>query len=139
MREAVGGSILFYIILGFLAIFIVFIALIMNYAACYRASNYVLTMLERTEGHISKGNPSDKAGDNTLYGALKERKYYNTLKVCCYEFKTSADEKPNSIYKIETEVKFDLPMIGVSLPLKIRNETKTIYGAGCTNPEYNCG
>ena len=137
MREAVGGSILFYIILGFLAIFIVFIALIMNYAACYRASNYVLTMLERTEGQVALGTRSDNAGDNTLYGALKERKYYNDLKVCCYQYNNSSDGKPSSVYKIETVVNFDLPMIGVSLKLPIRNETKTIYGTTC-NQAYIC-
>ncbi len=126
MREAIGSSILFYIILGFLALFIVFIALIMNYAACYRASNYVLTMLERSEGNV----PRDE-----LEAALRERNYYNSLTVCCYEFKNDADERPNSIYKIETQVDFELPMLGVSLPLKIRNETKTIYGVSC-NPAF---
>ena len=128
MREAVGGSILFYIILGFLAIFIVFIALIMNYAACYRASNYVLTMLERTEGQVHR---------DELEEALRERKYYNELTVCCYEFDSSSDNITSSIYKIQTQVNFDLPMIGVKLTLPIRNETKSIYATTC-NSEYIC-
>ena len=128
MREAVGGSILFYIILGFLAIFIVFIALIMNYAACYRASNYVLTMLERTEGQVSKSE---------LEEALRERSYYNTLTVCCHEYTNSSDNKTGSVYKIETQVNFDIPMIGLQLTLPIRNETKTIYATPC-NQAYIC-
>lgn len=129
MREAVGGSILFYIILGFLAIFIVFIALIMNYAACYRASNYVLTMLERNEGQVPKSE---------LENALRERKYYNELNVCCYQYNNSSDGKPSSVYKIETFVNFDLPMLGVSLRLPIRNETKTIYGTTCQGAYDKC-
>ena len=91
MREAIGSSILFYIILGFLALFIVFIALIMNYAACYRASNYVLTMIERTEGQVSKSE---------LEEALRERNYYNTLTVCCHEYTNSSDNKTEVIRKI---------------------------------------
>ena len=126
MREAVGGSILFYIILGFLAIFIVFIAIIMNYAACYRASNYVLTMLERNEGQVRKSE---------LENALRERNYYNKLDVCCYEFSNSSDKSVSSIYKIETQVNFDIPLIGIKGTMPIRNETKTIYATSC-NPEY---
>ena len=52
MRDAMGGSILFYIILGFIGIFIVFIAIIMNYASAYRTNNYVVNMIEQTEGTI---------------------------------------------------------------------------------------
>ena len=130
MREAVGGSILFYIILGFLAVFIIFIALIMNYAASYRASNYVLTMLERTEGQVNIGTQNDTSRDKTLYGALHERNYYNSLEVCCVENMNGA------IYKIQTVVNFELPMLGLNLDLPIRNETKTIYNVKCNYPEY---
>lgn len=131
MREAVGGSLLFYIMIGFIFVFIVFIAVIMNYSAAYRASNYVLTMIERTEGQVQIGSQnSSQANDGTLYGALKERKYYNTLGVCCTENSNGA------IYKITTVVDFKLPMVDVSLPLYINNETKTIYGVKCNTPAY---
>ena len=65
MREAVGGSILFYIILGFLAVYIVFIGVIMNYAATYRASNSVLTKIEQTEATTYVGTSGDSKTDNT--------------------------------------------------------------------------
>ena len=81
MREAVGGSMLFYIILGFLAVYIVFMGVIINYAATYRASNYVLTRLEQTEGKIELGTSNDTTDMNTLYGAVKSKKYYNKLSV----------------------------------------------------------
>ena len=127
MREAVGGSILFYIILGFLAVFIIFIALIMNYAAAYRASNYVVTMIERTEGEVSIGGNNSVAGDNTLYGALMERKYYNSLEVSCSENSNGA------IYKVSTKVPFKVPLLRVNLNLSIQNETKTLYKVKCKN------
>ena len=125
MREAVGGSMLFYIMIGFIFIFIVFIAIIMNYAAAYRASNYAITMIERTEGNVSVGNSSDSAGSNTIVGKLKARNYYNTLKITCSENSNGA------IYKVVTTVPFKLPLVEVELNLAIKNETKTIYNVKC--------
>lgn len=127
MREAVGGSILFYIILGFLVVFIVFIAMIMNYAAAYRASNYVLTMIERTEGNILVGTTNDNAGDDSIIGQLKNRRYYNSLEISCSQNTNGA------VYKVTTSVPFNLPIVNVNLNLDINNETKTIYGVECNN------
>ena len=117
MREAVGGSMLFYIILIFIFIYIVFIGVIMNYAATYRASNYVVTTLEETEGDVSK---------RQLVEALKTKNYYNSLTISCQE-----NSNGDAIYKVETVVNFDVPLMSISLPLKIKNETKAIYGVKC--------
>ena len=68
MREAIGGSVLFYIILGFLAVYIVFIGIIMNYAATYRASNFVITSIEQTEGYVTQDM-------NSLCESLRKRNY----------------------------------------------------------------
>lgn len=127
MKDAVGSSILLTIILAFLAIFIIFTAFIMNYAACYRASNYVLTMIERTEGNIPVGTSSDNANSNTIIGQLKARNYYNSLEIDCFENKNGA------IYKVKTSVPFNLPLIGVTLNLYVKNETKTIYNTQCNS------
>ncbi len=131
MREAVGGSILFYIILGFLAVYIVFIGVIMNYAATYRASNYVLTRIEQTEANIEVGLPSDTADKDTLYGVLRSRNYNNALSVCCYD----VGQTGNSIYKITTYVNFEVPLLGLDMKLNIKNDTKTIYGVRCSDRE----
>ncbi len=117
MREAVGGSILFYIILGFIAVYIVFIGIIMNYAATYRASNYVITALEQTEGNVSRSQ---------LESDLKSRNYYNDLSITCSE-NTNGD----AIYKVTTKVRFEIPLIGIAGNLNIKNETKAIYGVRC--------
>lgn len=136
MREAVGGSLLFYIMLSFIFIFIVFIAVVMNYAATFRASNYVLTRIEQTEGKVAIGTKNDKRctgnRDNcTLYSALKSMNYYNDLNVTCREI-TANGTIIGSVYTITTSVKFEVPLLGVDLPLYINNDTKTIYSARCT-------
>lgn len=117
MREAVGGSILFYIILGFLAVYIIFIGVIMNYAATYRANNHVVTAIEETEGNIDY---------RTLKDNLKSVSYYNALKVTC-----TNNSNNDAIYKVTTYVNFEVPLIGIDMRLTINNDTKAIYGVSC--------
>lgn len=130
MREAVGGSLLFYIIIGIIFVFIVFIGFIMSYAASYRASNYAITMLERTEGKADLGTSSDSSDKQTLYGQLRARKYYNDIIVCC------SDNDNGAVLRVKTFVPFNLPLIDVSLKIEITNETKTLYGIRCKDTSY---
>ena len=131
MKDAVGSSILLTIILAFLAIFIIFIAFIMNYATAYRASNYVVTMLERTEGNIDIGTKNNsKAGDDDLTGYLKQRLYHGDLFLVCN------DNQNGAVFKVTTMIQFDLPLIDVHLPIYINNETKTIYDVYCKDTKY---
>jgi len=129
MREAVGGSILFYIILVFLALYIVFIGIIINYAATYRASNYVLTQLEQTDGTVKYGSKNEQACDSanrnnnncSLYSALKALNYHNNLEVCYIQ------NAKGIVFKIRTSVDFQIPFFKINWSLPINNETKTIY------------
>lgn len=117
MREAVGGSMLFYIILIFIFIYIVFIGLIINYAATYRATNYVVTTIEETEGDVSF---------DTLKEDLKKRNYHNGLTVTC------SPNHDGAVYSVETYVTFEFPLIGIiNRNYPITNDTKTIYGEEC--------
>lgn len=135
MREAVGGSILFYIILGFIGVFIVFIAIIMNYASAYRTNNYVVNMIEQTEGRYTFG--TENKSENSLVGYLLRNSYNNGLVVTCSENKNGA------VYNVTTAIKFYIPLIDVGFPIKIVNDTKTIYGEWCTyngeqSPSIGC-
>ena len=117
MREAIGSSILFYIILTFIGIFIVFIAIIMNYASAYRTNNYVVNMIEQSEGQVQFNDSTD----SSLVGYLKSKNYNNGLTVTC---KHNAN---GSVFHIKTYVTFYIPIIEVGFPLEINNDTKTIY------------
>ena len=125
MREAVGGSLLFYIMIGFIFIYIVFIAVIMNYAATYRASNYVITALEESEGEVNR---------TTLIESLQDRNYYNDLSITCSE-----NSNGDAVYRVTTYVNFDVPLIDAHLRLAINNETKAIYGEPCKENATNGG
>ncbi len=125
MREAVGGSLLFYIMIGFIFIYIVFIGVIMNYAATYRASNYVVTALEESEGEVSR---------SSLIESLQNRNYYNDLSITCSE-----NSNGDAVYRVTTYVNFDVPLIDAHLRLAITNETKAIYGERCKENATNGG
>ena len=125
MKDGDGSSILFYIILGFIGIFIVFIAVIMNYASAYRTNNYVVTLIEQYEGY-KFGSSGDKTTDNTIVGYLKRNNYYNKVKVSCTEINNI-----NAVYSVETYVNFYIPLIDVGFPIPIKNDTKTLYNVNC--------
>lgn len=128
MREAVGGSMLFYIILIFIFIYIVFIGLIMNYAATYRASNYLITTIEETEGRVL----TDVSSSSKFCIDLRNRNYHNKVLISC-----NPNSNGDAIYKVQTFVTFELPLMGIDLDLAIKNETKAIYGVGCMIDEEN--
>ena len=54
MRDSIGGTVLFWIVLILLSVFIVFIALIIKYARVYKTKNSVVSYIERNEGVLSK-------------------------------------------------------------------------------------
>ena len=128
MREAVGGSILFYIILGFIGIFIVFIAVIMNYASAYRTNNYIVTLIEQNEGRIDFGLSSDSSDSDTLVSYLKRNNYYNGLKVSCADI-----QNKGVVFSVTTYINFYIPIIDVGFPIPIKNDTKTIYNLTCND------
>ena len=115
MREAVGGSLLFYFVLIFIFIYIVFIGLIMNYAATYRASNYIITKLEESQGGVA----TEVTSKGDFCENLRKRNYYKEVLISCRE-----DSHKDAIYRVRTFVSFELPLIGVDLDLEINNETK---------------
>ncbi|MBR3660817.1 MAG: hypothetical protein IKN63_02825 [Bacilli bacterium] len=127
MREGVGGSILFYIILGILAIFIVFIAVVMSYATNYRINNYVVTMIEQSNGQKVFGTEGDTTQSNTLVGYLRSNHYYNGLVVTCN------NNSKGAVFHVTTKVNFEIPMLDVKIPIYVNNDTKTLFNVDCEN------
>ena len=125
MRESIGGTVLFFIILGFLALFIIFIAMIMNYASAYRTSNYVVNMIEQTEGRVAYNNN----GGESLVDYLARNRYHNGLDVTCSDI----EGQNASVFHVTTYIYFELPMIGLNLEIPIKNDTKAIYNVSCSD------
>lgn len=124
MREAVGGSLLYYILIPIIFLFIVFIAFIMNYASAYRASNYVISQIETCDGDVSHCNHLPK-GLDTINDFIKNKYYYTegfSLDSLCY-----IQNGKGTVYRVGLPVYFDLPLFGRIGVYNVISESKTIY------------
>ena len=119
MREAIGGSLLMYILIPIIFLFIVFIAFIMNYASAYRASNYVISQIETCDANISNCKVSNI---NSIEEHIKTKYHYNNGINYCY-----LENKKGTIYRVSLGVYFDLPLLGKIGVYNVVSETKTIY------------
>ena len=61
MRDAVGGSFMIKLIIVFLVLYIIFVAVALNYAKAFRVKNKVLDIIEQNEGIKDYDNASDTA------------------------------------------------------------------------------
>lgn len=120
MREAVGGALLYYIIIPIFVIFIVFIGFIMRYAAAYRAANYIVTQIETCQGYDRCASNWDKSVVSSKYH------YSGSVKVTCSSVTTNS-----SVYDVTLAVDFDLPFVGTFTPFKVKSETKTMHNNTC--------
>lgn len=136
MKESTGSTFIFFIILGFLAIFIVFIAIIMNFASAYRTNNYVVNLIEQYEGRYPYGNSNDTTPD-TLVGYLKNSRYYEGLEVECSNIGPDSFNPVGAVFSVKTFIKFRIPIINLDMKLKIVNKSKTIYKISCTQKDGN--
>ena len=122
MREAFGGTMIMYILIPVLFLFIVFIAFIMNYASAYRASNYVISQIETCDANLSSDTGCKHGSKTSIEDYIREKYHYNNGISYCY-----IQNKKGTIYRALLKVAFDLPLIGRVGVYKVVSESKTIY------------
>lgn len=112
MREAIGGTMLFWIVLFFMSIFIAFLAAVIQYASVYKIKNSVVNYLEQGEGVYSK-----EEFENTLtrLGYSRNGKYV----ICRYPA-----ENRGGYYYVKLYATFSI--LNVSIDVKIKGETRLI-------------
>ena len=115
MREAIGGTYLYYIFIVFIIIIVGFLAVLLNYMSAYRASNHIITVLEQSEGVF----PADL--DKQLGESFS---YYNDFSHCYVK------TERGYVIRIVTFMKITIPLVDMSMRIPVKNETKTIncYG-----------
>ena len=115
MRDSIGGTMLFWIVLFLFSIFIIFIAFIIKYARVYKIKNSMVNYVERNEGIDTQANFDTQL---LLAGYSTNGQY----KICRYMLKSGG------YYTIELYSRTEFPVIGnfVSLNIAIKGETKTI-------------
>ena len=130
MREAVGGTLLTYIIIPIIILFIIFVAFIMNYASAYRTANYLITQVESCNADmVNCGKDLDMIKEE----AKQKYKYIGDIDYGCYE------NAKGSVYAACVYVSFDLPFFKNAPLFRIKSETKTIYNVECSKTVFNNG
>lgn len=112
MRESIGGTMLFWIVLFFMTIFIAFLAAIVQYAHVYKVKNSIINYLEQGEG-VSSQEEFEAALNR--FGYAKDGRYV----LCRYR----APER-GGYYYVKLYVTFSV--MNFSLDIKIKGETRLI-------------
>ena len=118
MRDSIGGTLLFWIVIILLSVFIVFIALIIKYAHVYKIKNSIVNYIE-----INEGASSHEEFDVNLlnYGYSKD----GTYKLCRY---LSNDKDKGGYYYVELYSVTTFPIVGnlAVVNITIKGETRNI-------------
>ena len=136
MKDAVGGSLLLYLVVIFTSIVILFFAGILAYSKAYKVKNRIIEVIEKHGTYDSSvvaeiNNDLNRAGYRSVSSnAQLNSKCGNqnlnstTYFYCVYEDESSLESGKS--YKVVTYVHFDFPVIGDILEFPVRGQTKTL-------------
>lgn len=135
MREATGNALLTMMMTSIIAIIMIFFVGSISYSKSYRIKNYIINQIEENgkwnnelEGELDqyfKEVGYNIKRNNSICPVLndnncdKNNLYRGSYEACIYECGNN-----NKYYKVITYMKFDFPVIGNSLKLKVQGETK---------------
>jgi len=141
MREAVGSTFLFKLMIFFIFFFASFLAIAINYSQAFRIKNQIINILEQYEGYTDEAyqkifetignsgyyrthtcNPDDEGiapgSDNGLVA---------TVNGVCIKGTVAGPGDKYRIYKVSTYVSFEFPVLGNVFKIPVRGETKVIH------------
>ena len=140
MKDAVGGSILLYLVVIFVSIVIIFFAGIMSYSKAYKIKNRIIEVIERNgtyeENEVGEltielkrigyrtatiEQIASKCGTESLTYTNNAGHFY-----CVYIGEGDKLSGEGYSYEVVTYTHFDFPIIGDLLVLPVKGETKTL-------------
>ncbi len=129
MRDSFGGTMLFWIVIFFLALFMSFMAVVIQYSRVYKIKNNTIEAIERGEGIC---NIAD------LNKTLQKNKYYGIYKIC-YSKATStvSGESIGGYYSITLYAQFKFSNFGINMP--ISGESRIIEIESCNGDNILSG
>ena len=143
MREAFGGAFTIKLTLIFLAIYIAFIAVALNYAKAFRVKNKIIDIIEQNEGIDSYNDTKEGSVIGDINSYLNTVSYYvnlaniknnNTENINCYDRgycieETTApvtDGITSKYYKVTTYININFPFFKLNFNIPITGETRKI-------------
>lgn len=129
MKDTFGGTIMIYILIFFLGIYIVFIALTLRYAQSFKLKNKVVDWIEQYNGDFSSLEGSDGIITNYLKG--------NSLNpgVLYIDKVDNKDLKNTCYYVVTSYINWEWPFFGISGSWDIKGETKNVEN--CNKNSYD--
>lgn len=150
MREAIGGTWITQLVIGFMLIFVAFLALSLNYTKAFKIKNELLTIIEKREGittgtggtidiinnylksnnyHVIKSCEVNSYGVTSLDSNAIElvtnssKKYY----YCISKIKSPSNSNKGEVfYKVNVFFYFNLPVIGDIFKFDVNGSTGNI-------------
>ena len=143
MREAFGGAFTIKLMLIFLAIYIAFIAVALNYAKAFRVKNRIIDIIEQNEGIDSYNDTKEGSVIGDINSYLNTVSYYvnlaniknnNTENINCYDRGYCIEETSGPIkdgitskyYKVTTYININFPFFKLNFNIPITGETRKI-------------
>ncbi len=143
MREAIGGSWIFTIVIVFIVLFSGYLAISVNYSKAFKVKNGIISIIEQNEGL----NSTAQEEINTYFSGVgyyvysacsSEEKGYgpnntNTGYRYCVSKRVSGDGTfRKTYYKVRVFFRLDLPVFGSIFVFPVSGETKAVYFANDT-------
>lgn len=143
MREAFGEAFTIKLMLIFLAIYIAFIAVALNYAKAFRVKNRIIDIIEQNEGIDSYDDTKEGSVIGDINSYLNTVSYYvnlaniknnNTENINCYDRGYCIEETPAQVtggitskyYKVTTYININFPFFKLNFNIPITGETRKI-------------
>lgn len=145
MRESIGGTWLFGIVVVFIVLFTSFLAISVNYSKAFKVKNYIVDTIEKYEGHgpetqeiigkynqnIGYGVASSCSNRGTGFGKVIKSNGGESFRYCveCSEPQISGtgnNRMPKTYYTITVFFKLDLPIVGSIFVFPVTGQTKSI-------------
>lgn len=120
MKDSFGGSIMIYIIIFFLGIYIVFIALTLRYAQSFKVKNKVIDWIEQYDGDFK-----DLKGDRGLITTYLKQNSIVPDKLNISVVK-NGDVNDTCYYVVSTYIDWEWPFLGIEGIWDIHGETKNV-------------
>jgi hypothetical protein len=128
MREAIGGALLIKLVLFFVAVYVCFLSIAINYSITFRVKNQIINLIESYEG-VENATPyiekyiADVGYYRTTVGSVAFNNPGCQSGYCIYK----EDAVRGYYYRVTTYVSFSFPIIGPITQFPVTGETKVIY------------
>ena len=139
MREAIGTSYIFSIVIAFIGIIFLILIGSLSYSKAFKVKTKIIDIIEKNNGYDDNavrteidnylktaGYTVTKANNRGTCSTVNGKEAINTIKnydYCVYRFKTVK----GYYYHVTVFISFDIPVISSYLKIPVSGETRVIY------------